>query len=39
MTIDPIQLKIISRFFAQIKQFQKVFESVMIELGLRNEQN
>ena len=39
MTIDPIQLKIISRFFAQLKQFQKVFQSVMIELGLKSEQN
>ena len=36
MTIDPIQLKIVSRFFAQIKQFQKVFKSVMIELGIKN---
>lgn len=39
MTIDPIQLKIVSRFFAQIKQFQKVFKSVMIELGIKNQQN
>lgn len=33
-TIDPIQLKIISRFFAQLMQFQKILKSVMTELGL-----
>lgn len=33
-TVDPIQLKILSRFVAQLKQFQKVFKSVMIELDL-----
>jgi len=29
-TIDPIQLKIFSRFIAQIQQFQKVLKSVMV---------
>jgi len=29
MTINPIQLKIITRIFAQIKQFRKVFSGVM----------
>lgn len=28
-TIDPIQLKIFSRFLAQIQQFQKILKSVM----------
>lgn len=34
LTVDPIQLKIITRFVAQLQQFQKIFKSVMIELGL-----
>jgi hypothetical protein len=33
-TLDPIQLKILTRFLAQIKQFQRIFKSVMAELGL-----
>ena len=33
-TIDPIQLKILTRFIIQLQQFQKVFKSVMIQLGL-----
>ena len=33
-TIDPIQLKILSRFIIQLQQFQRVFKSVMVELGL-----
>ena len=33
-TLDPIQLKILSRFMAQIRQFQRILKTVMAELGL-----
>ena len=39
LTIDPIQLKIISRFIAQINQFQKVLRGVMGDLGLEQSVN
>lgn len=33
-TVDPIQLKILTRFMAQLRQFQRILKSVMAELGL-----
>jgi hypothetical protein len=33
-TVDPIQLKILTRFIAQLHQFQRILKSVMAELGI-----
>lgn len=38
-TVDPIQIKILSRFIVQLQQFQKVFKSVMVELNLITNDN
>lgn len=32
--MDPIQLKILTRFIAQLRQFQRILKSVMAELGI-----
>ena len=35
--MDPIQLKILSRFLIQVKQFKKIFNQVMDELGIKSQ--
>lgn len=34
VTVDPIQLKVLSRFLAQMAEFQRILKSVLAELGL-----